>query len=287
LQNAQKDVRTYDSNNNVLTQTLYSGSGSTWTEYRRYSNQYDANNNQTQYTIYNWVSGAWKEQYRYVFTYNASNLMTQRIFQTYTTGWVNSSTNIYTYNAAGSKLTDITQYWRAGAWDNATQLLQTYNTDNFLITEKTQGWDGTTWNDSTLSTYTRNTNNQRTYILSQKKVSGSWEAYKEAYYYYENYTTATGINDIPQVSNIKAYPNPFTVNTAIAFEMQQAGNLTISIYDIAGALIKQEKAYYPAGSHQWLWDGNSVSGTNVSAGIYFVALQSNGLQQTQKLIKTQ
>lgn len=284
--NYSKEENVYDANNNLITRTRYNGSGSTWSENKRDSYQYDVNNNNTVYTYYTYVAG-WQAQYRYLYTYNADNLVTEQTYQSYPGSWTNVTDYVYTYYPSGSLQTTLYRTWNVTVWVNSTLTTNTYNADDFVINTTKQNWDGSTWVDNTKSTYTRNTDNQRTYILAQKLVSGAWNTTDESYFYYENYTPATGINDVPQVSNIKAYPNPFTVNTAIAFEMQQTGNLTISIYDIAGTLVKQEKGYYPAGSYQWLWDGNSTSGNNVSAGVYFVVLQSNGGQQTQKLIKTQ
>jgi len=75
------------------------------------------------------------------------------------------------------------------------------------------------------------------------------------------------------------FPNPFNPDTWIPYQLAEAADVTITIYDVrghiarqfnlghqtAGNYITQEKAVY--------WDGRDSSGEQVSSGLYFYTLK--------------
>ncbi|MCX7785843.1 MAG: SBBP repeat-containing protein [candidate division WOR-3 bacterium] len=85
--------------------------------------------------------------------------------------------------------------------------------------------------------------------------------------------------DIQDV-NLKACPNPFRERTAITYSLFQTENVSLTIYDIAGQLVKTlVKGKQPLGNYQFYWNGTDEKNQKVSAGIYFY------LWQTEKDIK--
>ena len=78
----------------------------------------------------------------------------------------------------------------------------------------------------------------------------------------------------------KAYPNPFNPKTVIAYELEDARELSISIVDINGKQLEN------------LYNGTKESGFNeltwqpqdISAGIYFCHLTSGGNTITRKIV---
>ncbi|MBN2001173.1 aryl-sulfate sulfotransferase [candidate division KSB1 bacterium] len=67
---------------------------------------------------------------------------------------------------------------------------------------------------------------------------------------------------------IKSYPNPFNTQTTLCFSILEQGHVTIKLYNVLGALVKEiNNAIYEKGHHQLKFDG-----TNLSSGIYFCQL---------------
>lgn len=100
-------------------------------------------------------------------------------------------------------------------------------------------------------------------------------------------TVNSGINDINNdvfaMSNV--YPNPATVNgTAVmAFNLKNAGTVNVSIYNIAGQLVKTTiNKNFTAGEH-----AEEMDLTGLKAGIYMVNMTVNGASVTKKLTITE
>lgn len=80
-------------------------------------------------------------------------------------------------------------------------------------------------------------------------------------------------------------PNPFGRQTAINYQLPQAGDVSLKIYNIAGQLVRTLVAgNRPAGSHSTTWDRRDDRGRQVSAGVYLCRLASGGQAQSRKLI---
>ncbi len=81
------------------------------------------------------------------------------------------------------------------------------------------------------------------------------------------------------------YPNPFNPTTQIAYELPEAGEMRLVIYNALGqevrALVqgKQEAGYYRV-----TWDGKDAVGRQVSSGLYFYRLTSGGFAETRKMM---
>lgn len=62
-----------------------------------------------------------------------------------------------------------------------------------------------------------------------------------------------------------SYPNPFNPSTTIRFDLSEANNVSIKVYDIRGTLVTTlTEQHYEAGTHLVRFDGRSLS-----SGIYF------------------
>jgi hypothetical protein len=93
----------------------------------------------------------------------------------------------------------------------------------------------------------------------------------------------------PELSLLQNYPNPFNPATRIQFRVGslQSGapiHTTLVIYNILGQkvriLVDEEKL---PGDYQVIWDGKSDEGKDVSSGIYFYVLKTEGLTLTKKM----
>ena len=87
--------------------------------------------------------------------------------------------------------------------------------------------------------------------------------------------------------NAKPYPNPFTNSTTIDYELNDARDVSIEVYNLQGQLIRQlyEGSQGP-GKHTVTWDGSNGSGSDLPSGLYLMTLNSEGYQpQVLKLMK--
>jgi len=76
------------------------------------------------------------------------------------------------------------------------------------------------------------------------------------------------------------YPNPFNPTTTISYEIQNAGYVSLILYDILGnkisELISSEK---PAGNHSFVFDAGSLV-----SGVYTYVLNFDGRYESKKLM---
>ena len=78
----------------------------------------------------------------------------------------------------------------------------------------------------------------------------------------------------------KAYPNPFNPKTVIAYELEDAQELSISIVDVNGRQVtKLYNGFQVSGFHELTWQPKDIS-----AGVYFCHLTSGGNTITRKIV---
>lgn len=77
------------------------------------------------------------------------------------------------------------------------------------------------------------------------------------------------------------YPNPFNPVTAIRYHLPIGGNVKLQVFDLTGGLIQTlVDEYKPAGEYFVSWNAG-----NVSSGIYFYRVQTDGFTTVKKCVK--
>jgi len=77
----------------------------------------------------------------------------------------------------------------------------------------------------------------------------------------------------PREIAICAYPNPFNATTTLQFDIPNAGDVELNIYDIAGRKIKTlSDGHLDKGSHRIIWDGRSDEGRDLPTGVYLTSI---------------
>ncbi|MCX6827869.1 MAG: T9SS type A sorting domain-containing protein [candidate division Zixibacteria bacterium] len=81
------------------------------------------------------------------------------------------------------------------------------------------------------------------------------------------------------------FPNPFNPVTRIAFRLPMAGEVTLSIYNIRGQLVKRLcHEEFSAGVHQLEWNGTDENNKDAASGIYFYRIQAADFVSTRKML---
>ena len=94
--------------------------------------------------------------------------------------------------------------------------------------------------------------------------------------------------DLPAQYTLSAnYPNPFNPSTTIDYNVQNAGNVSIVVYDMMGREVKTLINDYVTpklgGDYSITWDGTNNSNSFVATGIYMYRMISNDFVKTSKM----
>lgn len=86
---------------------------------------------------------------------------------------------------------------------------------------------------------------------------------------------------------LKVSPNPSVGHMNISFARESGRSYGLSVFDLRGRLVRRMTVGHgEEGNGNVVFDGRDDSGHNLSAGIYFVRLSSEGQNFTQKIILT-
>jgi pectate lyase len=81
-------------------------------------------------------------------------------------------------------------------------------------------------------------------------------------------------------SSITSYPNPITHRATLTFEVPTSGNVSLTLHDLTGRVVKQiTQGQFEQGKHQLILDRDGLN-----AGIYFITLQSANHSVSSKVI---
>jgi hypothetical protein len=80
------------------------------------------------------------------------------------------------------------------------------------------------------------------------------------------------------------YPNPFNPSTSLAIDLPKATDYTLSVFNIAGQLVKSFSGQAEAGTLNIVWNGSNNSGTSVASGVYFYNFRSADFNAVRKMV---
>ncbi len=80
------------------------------------------------------------------------------------------------------------------------------------------------------------------------------------------------------------YPNPFNPTTEIRFQLPDAGQVELTVYNTLGQAVKTlASGTYDSGVHTVQWDGTNDFGNPVSSGVYFYKIVANKYVALKKM----
>ena len=81
------------------------------------------------------------------------------------------------------------------------------------------------------------------------------------------------------------YPNPFNQTTMIEYSVPARSDVTLTIYNILGQVVREWHApSLAAGTYRYEWEGQNESGQTVATGVYFYRLQIGEFSQSKKMV---
>ena len=91
---------------------------------------------------------------------------------------------------------------------------------------------------------------------------------------------------IPEVFALhQNYPNPFNPTTTIKYDLPEAENVQIMVYDIMGRKVRTlVNEYQDIGYRTIRWDATDNYGRAVSAGMYVYTIQAGAFRQVKKMV---
>jgi hypothetical protein len=98
-------------------------------------------------------------------------------------------------------------------------------------------------------------------------------------------TILTKVFPVAGAVHLSSYPNPFTHETVIAFESVGLDRRDLSIYDVAGRLVRDFPVTSVEGGTVTIrWDGRAADGHPVPSGVYFARLTHAAGVASKKLL---
>ena len=96
---------------------------------------------------------------------------------------------------------------------------------------------------------------------------------------------------IPEETALLAnYPNPFNPETWIPYQLAGPAEVTLTIYDMNGKLVRhlalghQAAGMYRSRSRAAYWDGRNQHGESVASGVYFYSLTAGEFTGTRRML---
>jgi len=96
------------------------------------------------------------------------------------------------------------------------------------------------------------------------------------------------ITAVPKAYDLhQNYPNPFNPTTTIRYDLPEASEIKLTVYNVSDQEIKTlATGKVDAGSHSIVWDGQDNAGNAVPSGVYFykLSVESQQWQRMKKMV---
>jgi flagellar hook assembly protein FlgD len=88
--------------------------------------------------------------------------------------------------------------------------------------------------------------------------------------------------DLTLLQNV---PNPLNASTRITFVLSEAGDVTLTVYDVMGRKVRTliQEPMEP-GPHHVIWDARNDNGGELASGVYFCRLETARSQASRKMV---
>jgi len=86
------------------------------------------------------------------------------------------------------------------------------------------------------------------------------------------------------------YPNPFNPETWIPYQLKEAAEVKLMLYDVRGRVVRrlaignQPAGVYRSRDRAAYWDGRNERGQFVATGVYFCTLAAGDFSATRRML---
>lgn len=81
------------------------------------------------------------------------------------------------------------------------------------------------------------------------------------------------------------YPNPFNPHTTISYQLKEAAQVRLDIYNMKGQLVRTlVNTDQPSGRYEVMFDAKDAKGNKIGSGIYFYRLKAGDYQMSRKML---
>jgi flagellar hook assembly protein FlgD len=81
------------------------------------------------------------------------------------------------------------------------------------------------------------------------------------------------------------YPNPFNPTTTIRYEIDQPGEVSLTVFNMLGQKVADlVNGAQTAGVYEVDWDGRDAGGKLAASGVYLYRLALDGRQSTSRIM---
>ena len=244
---------------------------------------YDINNNIKERVEYYITGNGWIPSAKYIFTYNANNVISSYKKQQYTNGGWQDAEKVAYVLVNDFPQTKTVYTWDNNQWKPLYQNSYTYDSHQNMLTEIQSNWDNT---QNSFLYFKRKewTYNQAHQPLSYQslmwdKTNQTWLARKGDFYYryyYENYMPTQVDEKHFNVEHLTLFPNPAKDFLNVSLKTNQPTDYTGYIMDITGKTIKD-----------FTIDNNSpvqVPVQDLPDGNYLLLINANGNNYTKRFL---
>ena len=122
-------------------------------------------------------------------------------------------------------------------------------------------------------------------VVAYVQDEDTWKVFNTTTGFLSDSTVAVD-EPAPALLKVKGnHPNPFNPETTIAYELSADRQVTLSIYDVDGSLVRTLiDDLQAAGLQSAVWDGRDLAGQRVASGTYFYRIDAGEESETRKMV---
>ena len=123
-------------------------------------------------------------------------------------------------------------------------------------------------------------------ILKINFVSGDVQTYVVSDLQRIEFLIQTDVFEKSDDKSISVYPNPFTNEISIEFELDKVNDILIQIIDVLGNSVRTiENPELKSGHNTFIWNGKDDNGSELSSGIYYVIVRNDNKIFSKRVMK--
>ena len=130
--------------------------------------------------------------------------------------------------------------------------------------------------------------NDKPFLASFPYVATPWQGFEHDHHPVGDdvQTAIFRTGDVPERFGLfQNYPNPFNPQTQIEYELREAGQVRIDVFDVQGRLIQTlVNTEQTAGRYALSWNGTDTAGRRVASGTYLYRLSMGGQVQARTMV---